>query len=108
MINSPTTAIVASVVVLIYIIISFVNETFELCSVGLRYVLSWSNIFQLVQIGFAAIAIFPVLFSLDVTILHKNCAAVSQTNQAFLSMATNNNEYVFFLTFRPEFCWRTY
>lgn len=75
--DSPPTGLVAAIVIGIYILISLINEVFEVSSVGLAYVRSISNYFQIIQVVLASVAIYPVLLAMEVTVVNKNCAAVS-------------------------------
>lgn len=85
-ITSPTTAFVASIVILVYISISCINELFEMLSVGLTYIRSVSNLFQWIQIGLGIFAIFPVISGMETTIATKNCAAIGVLLAYILSM----------------------
>lgn len=76
--NHTITTYISTFIVMIYIVVAFANELFELISVGLvTYIFCLSNIFQVVQIFLGCVAIWPVLMASEPSIFCRTCAAVS-------------------------------
>ncbi|XP_021955747.2 transient receptor potential channel pyrexia isoform X2 [Folsomia candida] len=78
---------ISALIFLIYITISLVNEIFEGLTVGITYIISWSNAFQLTQIFLGVVTIWPVLTSnSEPTTFCRNCAAAGILLAHILSM----------------------
>lgn len=58
-------ALLGSVVMLVYLVGSVVNECFEMFTIGSAYILSLTNMLQLVQCVLGFIAIYPVFTGWD-------------------------------------------
>jgi len=62
-VSSPALAVVASLVMIVYLLGSLLNEIFEIFTIGFAYFLSLTNSLQLLQDVLGFIAITPVLLN---------------------------------------------
>ncbi|ODM96313.1 Transient receptor potential channel pyrexia, partial [Orchesella cincta] len=77
--SSGVVAVIAATLMSIYVLASFLNESFEIYGLGLRYFKSVTNSFQIVQNVLAIIAVAPIFLTSEPEKWQKYTTAVGPT-----------------------------